>query len=114
MESGEIMMEKVMKIGAILFFMVFFGLLFAQQTGFYKNEVQEEVELTNEQIEQFEKDIQAGKEIDVTNYIKEKTDYSTKLSKSIYQVSLKLESVVDKTLKYLFQGASKLVSDEEE
>lgn len=105
------MSEKLLKIGAIIFLMVFFGLLFAQQTGFYKNEIQEEVELTSEQIKKFEEDIKEGKEIDVTNYIVKETDYSNKLSNGIYKVSLKLEKLVDKALKSFFKGASTLVSD---
>lgn len=105
------MTEKIFKIGIILFLMVFFGLLFAQQTGFYKNEIQEDIELTNEQIKKFEEDIKLGKEIDIEDYKVKRVDYSNKLSKGIYDTSLKLEILVDKTLKFIFKGATSLVSD---
>lgn len=104
--------EKIIKFLFICVLVLFFGLLFAQSSGYYKIKTTRVKELTEEQIKAFEKDISDGKDVDIKDYLEyDNIDYSNKLSSGIYKVSLKLEKVVDSTIKYIFNSAEKLVVD---
>ena len=59
--------------------------------------------LTNEKIEQFEKDLQAGKDISLENYQEEEKDYTTKTSKMSLKVSSKLENIISYSIKFIFR-----------
>ena len=43
--------------------------------------------------------------------INEYKDYSNKISKDVYRVSLKLENIVDSAIKMVFNGVGSLVSE---
>lgn len=93
-------------------FIFFIILLLAESQGYYKNRNEKAKALTDEQIENFEKDIKDGKNIDIKKYVLyDDRNYSNKISKDIYKVSLKLEGAFDKTIKFIFSGASTMVSD---
>lgn len=105
-------MKKIFKMFLILVLFAFSVLLVALETGYYDAGVSKKKSLTEEQIKKFEEDVRNGKEVDVTNYlIEESVDYSNGLSNKIYKTSLKLEKAFDKTIKTLFKGISKTVSD---
>lgn len=96
-----------------LSFVVFFTiLLVAESQGYYKNRNEKAKIMTDEEILRFEEDIASGRDIDVSDYILyEDKDYSNKISTNVYKVSLKLESVVDGIIRFIFSGTSKMVSD---
>ena len=104
--------KNIFKFLFIVLFLFFIVLVIANRTGYYKTKTVRNVALTNEQIKKFEKDIKDGKEIDVNSYLKDSyIDYSTNLSDDVYKITLKLEKMIDKTVKYIFKGASKMVND---
>ena len=90
---------------------VFFMLLmFAQSQGYYKNRNEKAKILTEKQINEFEKDIAKGKNVDIKKYVLyEDKDYTNKVSNNIYKTSLQVEKVVDKTIKLIFNRASNMV-----
>ena len=92
-------------------FLVFFLILiFAQSQGYYKNRNEKAKILTDEQINEFEKDIAKGKEIDIKKYVLyEDKDYSNNVSSNVYKTSLKIEKVIDKAVKLIFKGTSNMV-----
>lgn len=96
-----------------LSFVVFFTiLLVAESQGYYKNRNEKAKIMTDEEILRFEEDIASGRDIDVSDYILyEDKDYSNKISSNVYKASLKLESVVDGIIRFIFSGTSKMVSD---
>ena len=102
------------------FFLIFFLALFtfyvllfvAQKEGYYKSRNEKAKILTQQQIKEFEKDVSLGKSVDIRKYVLyEDRDYSNNLSNDIYSVSLKLESVFDTSIKFIFNGVSKAVND---
>lgn len=104
------MKEKVLKYFLFIFIGIFLILLVAQMTGYYESPKTKAKILTEEQIKIFEEEIKNGKEIDISGYTKDiEKDYSNKLSSNIYKLSLKLESVVDSTIKSIFKGIEKMV-----
>lgn len=105
-------LKKTFKFCMIFFIFVFCALLIALETGYYDAGASRKKTLTEQQIRKFEEDVRNGKDVDVTDYlIEESVDYSSGLSNKIYKTSLKLEKVFDKTVKTLFKGLAKTVSD---
>ena len=105
-------MKKMILVLLISLFTFYVILLLAQSQGYYKTRSEKAKILTDEQIAKFEKDVQDGRNIDITEYIiyKDK-DYTNDVSENIYKISLKLETVVDKTIKLIFNSASHAVND---
>lgn len=107
------MKNKVILIIFLALFTFYSLLLIAQKEGYYKSRNEKAKILTQEQIEEFEKDVSLGKSVDIRKYVLyEDKDYSNNLSDDIYSVSLKLESVFDTTIKFIFNGVSKTVNDQ--
>ena len=107
------MKNKVILIICLALFTFYSLLLIAQKEGYYKSRNEKAKILTQEQIEEFEKDVSLGRSVDIRKYVLyEDKDYSNNLSDDIYSVSLKLESVFDTTIKFIFNGVSKTVNDQ--
>ena len=105
-------MKKFILVFLLSLFTFYVILLLAQSQGYYKTRSEKAKILTDEQIAKFEKDVQDGRNIDITEYtIYKDKDYTNDISTNIYKVSLKLETVVDKTIKLIFNNASHAVSD---
>ena len=104
--------KNISKFFLIALFVFFLSLLFANMSGYYNTKSVREQTLTDAQIKKFEEDVSSGKSVDIKDYLSnEDKDYSTSLSTKIYEVSIKLEKIVDSTLNYVFNGAGRLVSD---
>lgn len=102
--------SKIIKFVFFLLIFSFFVLLFAEKIGYYSNKTNKAKALTEEQIKIFEQDIKDGKEINIEEYVINKTtNYSTDLSNSLYKVSLELEGCVDKVIKFIFKKASEVI-----
>lgn len=105
-------MKKVIIMFFLSLFVFYIILLIAQSQGYYKNKNEKAKDLTEEQIKDFEKDVKDGKAIDVRKYVLyEDRDYTNNVSDDVYKLSLKLEGIVDTTIKIVFNGASKAVND---
>ena len=94
---------KIFKLFIILIIISFLALFFAYKNGYYEKTLQKEVLLTNEKIEQFEKDLQSGKDISLETYQEEEKDYTTKTSKMSLKVSSKLENIISSSIKFIFR-----------
>ena len=106
------MKNKIFLVIFLSLFIFYIILLVAEQQGYYKNRNEKAKILTEEQIIEFEKDIENGKNIDIRKYVLyESKDYSNKLSNKIYRISLKLEEIVNDVVKIIFTSAEKAVSD---
>ena len=54
----------------ITIFIIYLGLLIACESGYYEKKINHNVIFTSEAIEQFEKDVAEGKNVDVNTYLK--------------------------------------------
>ena len=105
-------MKKVPLVILLSLFTFFVILIVAQSQGYYKTRSEKAKALTEEQIVKFEKDVSEGKNIDVKKYVLyEDRDYTNRVSNNIYKISLELESIFDKTIRLIFNGASHAVND---
>ena len=83
-------------------------LYFSMSAGYFEHTNGEKVALTNEQIEQFEKDVKDGKNVDALNYITPKESYENNISKAGLAISNITYKVVSKGISYGFKALEKL------
>lgn len=102
-------LKKVSKVFLFLLILAFLALFFAYSNGYYERMQGEKVNLTNQMIEQFEKDIQAGLDVSLESYLQEEKDYSSKTSKTSLNISEKLENTVDSVIKFIFKKIGEIV-----
>ena len=102
-------LKQILGIVSIIVIIIFLGLYFAYQNGYYEKITRDKIMLTNKQIEKFEEDIINGKDVTIDDYVEETKDYSTKTSKMSLSLSGKIENVFDKGIKYLFRKIAKVV-----
>lgn len=105
METNKEKMHPFFKI-LFLLFLIFISLFIALESGYYPSRIQKKTILTNNEINNFEKDLKSGKEISSEGYIKEEVDYSNFVTKAgnglTYSVG-KILSEGSKGLKYTFK-----------
>lgn len=108
----KIQADKIFKHVLTFLFIIFIALYISQSTGYYEYEQYKKVALTNEQIEQFEKDVKEGKSVDVKDYVEEtKKDYGNKVSNAGLQISKKIEKYVTKFVNSVFDSIASVVKD---
>lgn len=100
---------KIFKLFIIILILAFLGLYFAYSNGYQESLRKNRVNLTNEKIEKFEKDILNGNDILVESYFEDKKDYSTKTTKLSLKLSNKMENVFDSGIKFIFRKLSNIV-----
>ena len=86
-------------------------LYITQATGYYEYTNRKTNTLTEKAVEQFEKDLKAGKKVSASDYIKEENDYNNKMSKGGVFLSSAIGSVFDSVMKFFFNVVSKAVED---
>ena len=95
----------------ILLFIVFVALYIAMESGYYTSNLGRKVELTAEQIKQFEQDIKDGKEIDITDYLQnEYKDFSSRTSKLGMNLSNRTERFMTRGISEIFKVLGSLFS----
>jgi len=83
--------------GVLVLFLLYISLTIAIETGYYEAKLSEKTTITNEAMEQFEKDIKEGKEVDITDYITDlHKDYSNQTTKAGVAFSNTMESIMSK------------------
>lgn len=91
--------KHLLKLFCILLMLTFIGAYLIEMSGYYEYNLQSKRNLTTEQMEQFEKDIKEGKDIDLNQYLEQtKVDYSNKLTRSTSQISLKINDYLKEFL----------------
>ena len=100
-------LKKIFRTFIIICFTTFMALFMSQNTGYIEYQNRKQVELTNKQIEKFEKDIAAGKNIDLKDYLKTNNyNYQNKLSK----IGLKISNITGKGINKVVQKSFKFLS----
>ena len=104
--------NKISKIILILVFFTFLVSYIIYETGYYEYKLQNRTVLTKEQMEQFEKDVQEGKDVTLNDYLVEtKTDYSNKLTNVTVNVSNKVSYYFKKSVELVFKQVNRLVQE---
>ena len=104
---------KKKKILKSLFLLLVFAFLFSyflEKTGYYQYNLQNQKNLTEAEIKRFDADVKAGKAVDITDYLKSnKVDYSSKLTKTTSNFSLKMNEFLKSAISNTFNIFGKLL-----
>ena len=104
--------QKVFRFFFTIFLIAFLTLYLSQATGYYEFEQHKATTFTKEQIKQFEKDVAAGKNIDMKQYLKNSNkDYSNHMSDLGYQLSSGVGNVVKTGIEGVFGALNKMVEE---
>lgn len=91
------------RITLLILFILFIALYFTSNSSYFDYEAASRATLTKEQIEQFEKDVQDGKEIDAKNYLKiNEKNYNNAISSTTFHISQAIGNTIQKGLNYIF------------
>ena len=93
----------------IIIIILFIGLYFVYQNGYYEQITRNKIILTNEQIEKFEQDVIDGKDVTIESYVDNSKSYSTKIGNISLKVSNKVENILNKGIKYIFKKISSVL-----
>lgn len=103
------------KLPKLILFLVCFSFIVTYiiyETGYYEYKLQNRTVLTKEQMEQFEKDINDGKDVTLNDYLVEtEVDYTTKLTDTTVKVSNKVNTYLKKGVELVFKQVNKLVQE---
>ena len=103
--------KNVFRIVIFTLIILYTVLYIAQAMGYYEYTNRKTNSLTEEAVEQFEKDVKAGKKVNASDYLKEENDYNNNLSKSGMVVSNLIEKTFNGIMGFLFDEIDKAVSD---
>lgn len=103
------------KFGRIILIFICFSFIVTYiiyETGYYEYKLQNRTVLTKEQMEQFEKDVNDGKDVTLEDYFVEtEVDYTNKLTDVTVNVSSKVNSYLKKGVELIFKQVNKLVEE---
>lgn len=103
------------KFGRMILILICFSFVVTYiiyETGYYEYKLQNRTVLTKEQMEQFEKDVNEGKDVTLEDYFVEtEVDYTNKLTDVTVNVSSKVNSYLKKGVELIFKQVNKLVDE---
>lgn len=103
---------KIFKFSFILLFVIFITLYISQTAGYYEYANNQQMVLTEKQIEKFESDVKSGKNIDIEKYLKNtKKNYNTGFSKMGLKLSNIISDGVSKGVEGFFNFLIKFIDE---
>lgn len=94
----------------LVLFLFFLVLYITQAFGYYEYNNRKTNVMTEESIKKFEKDIQDGKNIKASDYLKKENDYNNKLSKFGLSLSNTVGNIFDGIMGFVFYEVDKTVN----
>lgn len=100
-------LKKVFRMFISVCFVTFMALFLSQNTGYVEYQNRKQVELTEKQIKKFERDVAAGKNIDMKDYLETNNyNYQNKLSR----LGLKISNITGSGVKTVVEKSFKVIS----
>lgn len=101
---------KFIKLSFQLLLFIFLCSYFTNTGGYYEYYLARKRNMTTDQMKQFEKDIEDGKDIDLNSYLENNVvDYSNNLTRKTSEANLKLNDFLKKIIWGAFKILEKLV-----
>lgn len=95
--------NKIFRFIFTMCFMSYLTFYIAGQKGYYEYRAKKKMTYTKEQIEQFEKDVKEGKNIDIQEYLNNTDkDYQNKISKATLSISESISKITKKGINTIF------------
>jgi len=96
--------DQFIKVASILIFLFFLFTYIVGSSGFYEYKLNENKNLTEEKIKQFENDLSNGVNIDINNYLEEgNKNYDNIFTKINRDISYYINKGFEVTFDYLFR-----------
>lgn len=93
-----------------LLFIIFLIIFCSSKSNYYEYSNYKKMAVTNDKIEQFEKDINEGKNVNINDYIKDESkDYSNNITKVGDFISNNIFEISGKVVKISYNFISKVV-----
>jgi uncharacterized protein YpmS len=103
-------MKKFFLILLLLLFIIFLIIFFSSKTNYYEYSNYKKASITNKKIEEFEKDINEGKNVNINDYIKDESkDYSNNITKMGDFISNNIFDITGKIVKISYNFISKVI-----
>ena len=104
--------KKIIKVVFIITFLSFIIAYVIEKSGYYEYNLRNKTVLTKESMEQFEKDVNDGKDVSIEDYVvNTSTDYTTKLTRNTNKISIKVNNILKKGIEGVFKVLGKFVYD---
>ena len=103
--------KNISRIVIFTLIILYTALYMTQAMGYYEYSNRKTNTLTEKAVIQLEKDIQNGKIVKASDYLKEENDYNNKLSKGGKLLSNTIEIVFDSMMKFIFSEVNKAIDD---
>lgn len=92
-----------------ILFIIYVAYMVAYNSGYYEANVSKKSKITEAKLQEFEKDVKDGKEIDIKDYIEnDYVDYSSSFSKLGNSMSSSIDIFMDSGLSNFFELLGKL------
>ncbi len=96
-------------ITLLILFVLFLIIYITKEAGYYEFKAHKKTELTKESIKRFEKDIEAGKNVTINDYIEtDYKDYSNTITNLGYNLGKMTENFMNKGIKKTLKVLSRL------
>ena len=103
-------MKKFFLISLAILFIIFLIIFFSSKSNYYEYSNYKKVSITNKKIEEFEKDINEGKNVNINDYIKDESkDYSNNITKVGDFISNNIFDISSKLIKLSYNFISKVI-----
>ena len=103
-------MKKFVMAIMFILFIIFLIIYCSSSTNYYEYSNHKKVLITNEKIEEFEKDVSEGKNVNINDYIKDESkDYSNNITKIGDFISTNILNISNKIIKISYNFISKIV-----
>ena len=103
--------KNIIRFLFLSIFLFFLGLYFYQASNYYEYLNYKKTKINYEKINEFEKDLESGKDVTKTDYIDKDKTYSN----TIYKIGLGTSNIIEKSfnkiMRYLFSEASNVVNE---
>ena len=103
-------MKKILLFIFVLLFLIFLIIYCSSKTNYYEYSNYKKVTFTDKKIQEFEKDIEEGKNVNINDYINDESkDYSNNITKVGDYISNNLFDISSKAIKISYNFISKVV-----
>lgn len=111
-ETKHKTVNKVFLSFLFILFITFMTLYISQATGYYEFEQSRKAVFTAEQIEKFEQDVKAGKEIDINNYLDNTNkNYQNNISRATLSISESISKYTKMGVEKIFSSIAKMIEE---
>lgn len=102
---------RIVKISIITLILLFLGLYFFYNNGYYTSKIKEEQLLMEQKIDEYEQDLQNGIDVSVKDYSLERKNYSNDYTKINLKIGKSIEELFQRSIKLIFNKMNNAINE---